>query len=443
MKVTVIGLGYVGSVAAAGLASDGHDVLGIDVSAERIDSYRKGDVPIYEAGLAELVSEAVSRGNLRFLHPSEVSEPLGDAILVAVGTPTSSTGAADLSQVRSAITWVKENQPDGGVIVVKSTVPPGTGERLRASMLKDSPLKYISNPEFLREGQALWDWSHPDRVVIGGDDAEAIAIVKALYKSVDAPFIVTDVTSAEMIKYAANAFLATKISFVNEIAALCDRLGATYDDVSGGIALDPRIGPSFLRAGVGYGGSCFPKDVRALDQLALTNGHNFELLRSVITVNNRQRLLPFHALRERFGQLSELTVGILGLSFKPNTDDVREAPSLDLIRVLVEDGALVKAYDPEAMNAAAKVLPSGVGLKESLADCAYEAEALVLMTEWPQIVDTDWQEVSTIMKPPRFLFDGRNALDSSRMRGLGFEYRGVGRGGLHSMKSNLRQSVKS
>lgn len=443
MKVSIIGLGYVGSVAAAGLASDGHDVLGIDVSAERIDCYRKGDIPIYEAGLSELVNEAVSRGNLRFLHPSEVSEPLGDAIIIAVGTPTTSTGAADLSQVRSAIAWAKENQPDDGVIVVKSTVPPGTGERLHASILKDSPLKYISNPEFLREGQALWDWSHPDRVVIGGDDAEAISLVKSLYKSVDAPYVVTDVTSAEMIKYAANAFLATKISFVNEIAALCDRLGATYDDVSGGIALDPRIGPSFLRAGVGYGGSCFPKDVRALDQLALTNGHNFELLRSVITVNNRQRLLPFYALRERFGQLSELTVGILGLAFKPNTDDVREAPSLDLIQVLVEDGVLVNAYDPEAMKAAAKVLPSGVGLKESPVDCAYGAEALVLMTEWPQIVDTNWQEISTIMKPPRFLFDGRNALDPVLMRRLGFEYRGVGRGGLHPIKINLSQSVKS
>ena len=441
MKVSIIGLGYVGSVAAAGLASDGHDVLGIDVSAERIDSYRKGHIPIYEPGLSELVNEAVSRGNLKFLHPDEVSESLGDVILIAVGTPTTETGAADLSQVRSAITWVKERQPDGGVIVVKSTVPPGTGERLRASTLKDSPFKYISNPEFLREGQALWDWSNPDRVVIGGDDPEAIAIVKALYKNADAPYVVTDITSAEMIKYAANAFLATKISFVNEIAALCDRLGATYDDVSEGIALDPRIGASFLRAGVGYGGSCFPKDVRALDQIALTNGHNFELLRSVITVNNRQRLLPFWALRERFGQLSELSVGILGLAFKPNTDDVREAPSLDLIRVLVEDGASVNAYDPEALNAAAKVLPSVVGLKENLTDCADGAEALVLMTEWPQIVDADWQEISTRMKPPRFLFDGRNALNPSRMRELGFEYRGVGRGGLHSMKP--MQIVKS
>ncbi|MCH7786412.1 MAG: UDP-glucose/GDP-mannose dehydrogenase family protein [Chloroflexi bacterium] len=439
MKISIIGLGYVGSVAAAGLASDGHDVLGIDVSAEKVNGYRKGDIPIYEAGLSELVNEAVSRGNLRFLHPSEVSEPLGDVILIAVGTPTTDTGAADLSQVRSAIAWVKEKQPDGGVIVVKSTIPPGTGERLCASMLNGSPFKYVSNPEFLREGQAIWDWFHPDRVVIGGDDAEAIDLVKALYKGVDAPYVVTDITSAEMIKYAANAFLATKISFVNEIAALCDRLGATYDDVSEGIALDPRIGPSFLKAGVGYGGSCFPKDVRALDQLALTNGHNFELLRSVITVNNRQRLLPFLALRERFGQLSELNVGILGLAFKPNTDDVREAPSLDLIRVLVEDGASVSAYDPEAINAASKVLPSVVDLKENLMDCAYGVEALVLMTEWPQIVDADWEEILAIMKPPRFLFDGRNALDASCMRGLGFEYRGVGR----PVKSKLKQIVKS
>ena len=233
-----------------------------------------------------------------------------------------------------------------------------------------------------------------------------------------------------MIKYASNAFLATKISFINEIAQLCDRLGATIDDVTRGVALDPRIGPSFLRAGVGYGGSCFPKDVRALDQLALSNDHNFELLRSVITVNSRQRLLPLHALRERMGRLVGVTVGILGLAFKPNTDDIREAPALDLIRSLVEEGAVVRAYDPEAMASAREVLPSGVTLTGNPFECAEGTQALVLMTEWDEIVDADWEELAVRAKPPRFLFDGRNALDPARMESHGFEYRGVGRGGV-------------
>jgi UDPglucose 6-dehydrogenase len=234
-----------------------------------------------------------------------------------------------------------------------------------------------------------------------------------------------------MIKYAANAFLATKISFINEIAALSDKLGATIDDIRDGIALDPRIGPGFLRAGVGYGGSCFPKDVRALDYLALTSGHNFELLRSVITVNNRQRLLPFYALRQRFGSVSGLSVGVLGLAFKPHTDDVREAPSLDLIRVLADHGAKVRAFDPAAARTAKALLPSDVEITGDVAECARGVQALVLMTEWPQIVDADWEGLVRLMRAPRFLFDGRNALDKKRMLALGFEYSGVGRNGRH------------
>ena len=304
MRVSIIGTGYVGSVAAAGLASAGHDVLAIDVDLKRVNAYRSGAVPVYEPSLGRLIEEGLSSGNLRFLHTDEVAEPLGDVILVATGTPTTDTGAADLSQVRSALSWIQRQACDDSIILMKSTVPPGTGVRVRETTLSDPTLRYVSNPEFLREGQALHDWFHPDRIVIGSDDDDATGIIKALYRGIDAPFVVTDITSAEMIKYASNAFLGTKISFINEIAALCTKLGATIDDVCEGIALDPRIGPSFLQAGVGYGGSCFPKDVRALGQVALTNDHNFELLRSVITVNNRQRLLPLYALRERFGRLT-------------------------------------------------------------------------------------------------------------------------------------------
>ena len=271
---------------------------------------------------------------------------------------------------------------------------------------------------------------------------QAIQTTQDLYRGIDAPYVVTDITSAEMIKYAANAFLATKVSFINETAALCDVLGATIDDVTKGISLDPRIGPSFLRAGVGYGGSCFPKDVRALDYLALSNGHNFELLRSVITVNNRQRLLPIYALRERFGALAGVKVGVLGLAFKPNTDDVREAPSVDLIRLMVQEGVVVRAYDPRANSAAGTVLPNEVYLADDLLTCADGVKALVLMIEWPEIVAANRGRIAKHMDPPRLLFDGRNALDPAQMQALGFEYRGVGRTIGHSARAQDQDGLE-
>ena len=413
--------------------------MGIDIADDKIRSYRNGGVPFYEPGLSDLIRNGIENGNLRCLHANEVVEPLGEAIIVATGTPASETGAADLRQVKAALSWATERQPEGGVIVMKSTVPPGTGVRLCETTLSGTPFRYVSNPEFLREGQAVQDWFHPDRIVIGGAERDAIETVKLLFAGIDASYVITDTTSAEMIKYASNAFLGTKISFINEIAVLCDKIGATIDDVTRGVALDPRIGPSFLRAGLGYGGSCFPKDVRALDQLALTNDHNFELLRSVITVNNRQRLLPLYTLRERFGRLAGVRVGVLGLAFKPNTDDIREAPSLDLIRALVDDGAVVSAYDPRAIPVAADALSQDVRLEEDLLACCDGAQALVLVTEWPEIVGTDWEVVAGRMDSPRFVFDGRNALDAEVMTGCGFEYRGIGRGG--ARQDEARASV--
>ena len=428
MKISVVGLGYVGSVAAAALASARHQVLGIDVDAGRCKELASGKIPIYEPGLVELIDEGTTRGNLRFVHSEAVSESLGDAVVIATGTPSAESGAVDLRQVRSALAWIRSKNPEKAVIVMKSTVPPGTGTKLLATELRGTDLRYASNPEFLREGQAVDDWLFPDRIVVGVNDEGAVSTVKAMYAGVDAPYVVTDITSAEMIKYASNAFLATKISFINEIAMLCDRLGATIDDVAKGVAMDPRMGSSFLRAGVGYGGSCFPKDIRALDQLALTNDHNFELLRSVIVVNNRQRLLPLYALRNRFGSLAGVKISVLGLSFKPDTDDVRQAPALDLIDVLIEEGSIVAAYDPQAIESARRVLPPEVRLEEELAACVDGAQAIVVMTEWEQIVGADWARLAEISEPPRLLFDGRNALDPSDMRQLGFEYRGVGRG---------------
>jgi UDPglucose 6-dehydrogenase len=428
MRVNVIGLGYVGVVAAAGLAKAGHQVLGVDIDREKVDGFSRGDVPIYEPGLAELLRETLENGLLELKHVDGVSQLSGDVTMIAAGTPPLQSGAADLSQVQSALIWVIAKQPDGGVIVMKSTVPPGTGLRMGQTVLHGSPFTYVSNPEFLREGQAVFDWFNPDRIVVGANDDRSRDLMTELYSGIDAPHMCTDVTSAEMIKYASNAFLATRVSFINEVATLCDKVGATIDAVSEGLALDPRIGSNFMRAGVGYGGSCFPKDVRALDQLALANNQQFELLRSVITVNNRQRLLPLYTLRDRLGDLFGKRIGVLGLAFKPNTDDVREAPALDLIRVMAEEGAEIVAFDPKASETAAKVLPLSVGYADSPSACADGAQAVVVMTEWQDIVSADWTKIADLMAPPRLLFDGRNALDPAAMRALGFVYRGVGRG---------------
>ena len=434
MNITIIGLGYVGMVAAACLADAGHRVLGVDIDNDRIAQLRAGQLPFYEPGLPDLVGSSLGEGRLRFEHRDRVAEPLGEVTLVATGTPQTANGAADLSQVRSALAWIRSQDHADTVVVMKSTVPPGTGQRVTEQEIRNaeratSGLRYVSNPEFLREGQAVRDWKQPDRIVIGANsgDGKSIAAVKAMHAGIEAPYIVTDITSAEMIKYASNAFLATRISFINEIASLCERVGASIDAVSDGMAMDPRTGGR-IYAGVGYGGSCFPKDVRALDNVALTSGANVELLRSVININNRQRLLPVYALRERFGgAIDGLRVGVLGLAFKPNTDDVREAPSLDMINTLCDDGAIVSACDPEALDTARPHLPASVRLVDNVLEAANQAQAIVLVTEWSQFVDANWQDVARCMNPPRFLFDGRNALDGAKMQRLGFQYVGVGR----------------
>jgi len=429
MNITVVGLGYVGAVAVAALSKAGHNVLGVDVDQGKVSSFQQGVCPFYEPQLSDLISAGLAAGRLRFHRLNEVKEPLEEIILVTVGTPTQAYGGTDLSQVYSAIRWIKEHNPGKAVLVMKSTVPPGTGLRLMAEELADSQLKYVFNPEFLREGQAVHDWFHPDRIVIGGEDGDAIALVKKMYKGIETPVLITDVTSAEMIKYAANAFLPTKISFINEIASLCDRLGANIDDVAQGIGLDPRIGPSFLQAGLGYGGSCFPKDTRALEFLSAVKGYNCELLRAVINVNNRQRLLPIQALQEIFPSLKDVKLALLGLAFKPNTDDVREAPALDIARLLVELGAKVQAYDPKAMETARPLLPKEVALCDSAMDALRGAQAAILVTEWQEFIDLPWEKVVGLMAEPRFIFDGRNALDGRALMKLDFKYRGVGRSG--------------
>jgi len=429
LKVTVVGLGYVGAVAAAGLALADHEVLAVDIDQHRLDLLQSGKVPFYEPGLEVWVTSAVQRGSLRFLHRDEVREDLGDVALIAVGTPPTAGTAADLRYVSSTASWIKAMLPKDLVVVMKSTVPPGTGRSIVEQELAGTGIDYAANPEFLREGQALRDWTSPDRIVIGTDapPSRSIEAVKRLYAGIDAPHMVTDITSAEMVKYASNAFLATRISFINEIAALCDSVGASIDEVSKGLALDSRAGAR-VYAGVGYGGSCFPKDVDMLVSLARGNGAPADLLSSVISVNDRQRLLPLRALRERFGSvLSGLEVGVLGLAFKPGTDDVRKAPALDLIRALDAEGAKVRAFDPKAIESAHSRLPSSVRSAASVAEAADQAHALVLLTEWDEIVSAPWECLPARMRSPRLVFDGRNALDPAEMRDLGFEYVGIGR----------------
>ena len=430
MKITVIGLGHLGTVASGELAAEGHDVTGLDVDERRVQALQEGRLSFYEPGLQKCLSGAVATGNLRFLRSEDFDGCMGDIALIAAGTPTATSGEADLSQVRAALAWVRNQEPRDLVLLMKSTVPPGSGLEFLRSDLKGLAVDYIANPEFLREGRALQDWKFPDRVVLGADSCsgKAFSTVRKMYSGIEAPFLVTDITSAEMIKYATNAFLATRISFMNEMAAICDAVGASVDAVSEGLALDERTG-NRIHAGVGYGGSCLPKDIRALKHLAHSVGSEAGLLRAVAKVNHRQRQLPLKKLDARFGGCLEgLQVGVLGLAFKPGTDDVREAASLELIRGLVERGARVRAFDPQASAPARELLPPGVEFVDEAEETAACAQALILLTEWEEIVQADWAAMAGRMSPPMFLFDGRNALDPSLMTQLGFDYSGVGRG---------------
>jgi UDPglucose 6-dehydrogenase len=430
-RVTVIGAGYVGLVTAACLAGSDHTAVCVDIDAARVDGLNAGRSPIYEPGIDELLASGLSSGRLRFACPTSGWGPLlGDVVFIAVGTPATSSGAADLSAVRAVADAIASEAEHALVVVMKSTVPPGTGDALVRDHLSRSvhDLAYVSNPEFLREGRAIDDWYHTDRVVLGSAAPGAIDTVAALYGGIDAPIVRTDVASAETIKYASNAFLATKISFVNEMANVCDAVGADIDDVALGLGLDARIGTHFLHAGIGYGGSCFPKDVQALDVISTSSGYSFELLKAVITVNARQRLLPVASLEKALGGLDGRTVAVLGLTFKPDTDDTREAPATDIIAGLVAGGATVLACDPLAGDLA---LPDGARRVPDAVTALAGAEAAVLVTEWPEFVRMDWTAACGLMASPRAVFDGRNALDPEQVRAGGGLYMAVGRDGGH------------
>lgn len=439
MRITVLGLGHLGMTAAAGLAITGHKVTGVDVNQQRIEMLKSRRLFMYEPGLSAWIKWGQQKGNLRFIHQDEMKGAIGDLVLIATGTPPMANGAPDLRQVWSALGWIKRFDLRGVVVVMKSTVPPGTGRTIVKRVLKGTGASYVSNPEFLREGQALEDWQSPYRIVIGVErsDGRSVEAVKEMHSGIDAPVLVTDVTSAEMIKYASNAFLATRISFMNEIAALCDEVGGSIDAVTRGIFMDARTG-SMVKAGVGYGGSCFPKDIRALNHVAEVKGLEMKLLKSVVQVNDRQRGLPVDALAARFGDdLTGITVGVLGLAFKPNTDDVREATSLIAIEALIERGARVQAFDPRARESARAVLPASVLFMNSVEQACLGAHTVVLLTEWDEFPRADWESITRHMLPPKFLLDGRNILEPDEMARLGFQYKGVGRGELRSQERSI------
>ena len=429
-KLCVVGTGYVGLVTGACFADLGNEVTCLDVDEERISKLNQCVMPIYEPGLEQLVSQNAKARRLHFTTDYAAALKDAEIIFIAVGTPSGVDGEADLQYVRQAAENIADLVDHAVIIVNKSTVPVGTGDWV-ADIIKKRrggrPLEFsvVSNPEFLREGSAIQDFMYPDRVVLGSLDENAAAKVAELYSPLRTTVLITDLRTAEMIKYASNAFLATRISFINEIANMCEELGADVRMVARGMGMDKRIGSAFLDAGLGWGGSCFPKDVKALAHMAVLHGTHPQLLQAVMEINRNQRRRVVVRLRKALGGLNDRVIGVLGLSFKPNTDDIREAPALEVIHLLENEGAIVKAYDPQAMKNAAAVLPR-VQLCKGPYEVADGADALILATEWNEFKQLDFEKIYSLMRTP-ILLDGRNQWDDVRLRAMGFTYFGIGR----------------
>ncbi len=438
MKITMVGTGYVGLVTGACFAEVGNDVLCLDLDEKKIRTLEGGGIPIYEPGLSEVVKRNVAAGRLHFTTDVARAVSFGTVQCIAVGTPPGEDGSADLKHVVAAARNVGRHMTDYKVVVDKSTVPVGTADKVRAAITDELakrgakvPFAVVSNPEFLKEGAAVEDFMRPDRVVVGADDQQATHIMRALY----APFqrnhdrlMVMDVRSAELTKYAANAMLATRISFMNELANLAEKLGCDIEEVRKGIGSDPRIGYQFLYAGIGYGGSCFPKDVKALLRTAADAGSALPLLDAVESVNAEQKRVLARKIKKRFGKLAGKRIAVWGLAFKPNTDDMREAPSRVLIEELLADGATVCAYDPVAMTAAKAELADlkGVSYADSMLAALDGADALAVVTEWKEFRSPDFDEIKKRLKTP-VVFDGRNLYEPADMKRAGLEYYPVGR----------------
>jgi len=429
MDIAIIGSGYVGLVTGACLADLGNYVICVDNDQSKVEMLRSGIVPIYEPGLEELLAVNIKEGRLCFSDSIQAGVENSEIIFIAVGTPPKSNGEADLSAIEKVSREVAQNMASYRLIVEKSTVPVKTGEWVARTITENNihraDFDVASNPEFLREGSALEDFMNPDRIILGVSSDRAANLLVKLYEPLNAPILITDINSAELIKHASNAFLAMKISFVNSVANICEKTGADIHKVAKGIGLDKRIGEAFLQAGIGYGGSCFPKDVLAFIHLAERIGYDFKLLKAVKEVNDYQKGKVVTKLKEINGNLRGKVVGILGLAFKPNTDDMRGAPSLDIITLLKQEGVVVKAYDPVAEAVARRLIPDIIYCSNPY-EAADGADALVVVTEWKEFKRLDLLKIKSLMKSP-VIIDGRNIYDPAKMRALGFVYRGIGR----------------
>lgn len=432
MQIAVIGTGYVGLVTGAGLADFGNDVTCVDIDQKKIDALRKGVIPIYEPGLDKIVNRNVAEGRLAF--STDLAEAIRSsrAIFIAVGTPPKPDGSADLRYVEEVARTIAKYMNGPKLVITKSTVPIGTGrmiERILADAGNGHKGAVVSNPEFLREGSAIEDFMKPDRVVIGASDQESIALMKEIYAplhSLEIPFVVTNVESSELIKYAANGFLATKISFINEIAVMCELLGGDVQHVARGIGLDSRIGPKFLQAGPGFGGSCFPKDTLAVADIAKRYGYEFQIIEAVLRVNDSIKERMVGKVTEAIGgDASGKSIAILGLAFKPETDDMRDSPTIPLIKGLEKEGAKIRAYDPQAMENATKFFPN-VAMCRDAYETADGADALVIATEWNEFRALNLDRIKKLLKRP-LIIDLRNVYDPQRMKAEGFTYISVGR----------------
>jgi len=430
MKLTIIGSGYVGLTTGACFAEVGHEVMCVDNDAAKIETLLRGEIPIYEPGLADLVKQNVAAGRLSFTTSTPAGVNHGDVVFIAVPTPPNEDGSVDLKFIEKVAREIAPSITSYKVIVDKSTVPVKTGEKVAETILRyapDAAFDVVSNPEFLREGSAVADLMKPDRIVFGSNSDRASAIMKKVYEPFVAPLLVTDINSAELIKHAANSFLALKISYINAISAICEATNADVELVAEGIGMDARIGRSFLNAGLGYGGSCFPKDIAAFIAISDQLGVPFELLKEVQKINQQQLDRFINRVRTSLWVLAEKKIAVWGLSFKPNTDDVRCSVALELVERLVNEGAEVIAYDPKGMERV-KQLPIGSKIKlvDSPEAAAVGAEALIIATEWPEFANVDFKAVKESMQSA-LLFDGRNLLDPETMNGHGFEYHGIGR----------------
>jgi UDPglucose 6-dehydrogenase len=430
MNICVVGTGYVGLVTGAVFADLGNDVVCVDNDHKKIEALRGGQMPIYEPGLEEMVIRNKDDSRLTFTTDLPTAVRQSDVIFIAVGTPPKETGETDLSHVEAVAAQIGRSMERYKVVVNKSTVPVGTGEFLREVITRHQtrPMDFdvVSNPEFLREGSAIEDTLRPDRIVIGAPNQQVAMTLVELYAPLERPMIITDLPSAEVIKYASNAFLAAKISFINAIANICENAGADVSQVMKGMGLDSRIGMQFLQAGLGYGGSCFPKDVDSLIHTASRFGYDFKLLRSVVEINKERAGHLVDMMRKAMGGLEDKTVAVLGLAFKPNTDDMREAKSLEVVRLLHAAGAQVRAYDPAAMDNAKALMPADVAFCESAYEAAAGADGVALLTEWNEFKYLNLDRLRGLLRR-RLIFDARNLYEPERMRRLGFEYYSIGR----------------